>query len=121
MSAGARRSVSQTITSALKDKPGARVIVTQRIKRGFPSSTNHGKSIGAKIVKISCVQLTLLFVIMGFSLPVFSQNIQNPQSSVDNLVRSTLKVDPATGALQLQIPLGQYPGRGQAALPVMLN
>ena len=56
-----------------------------------------------------------------FCFPIFAQNIQNPQTSVDNLVRSTLKVDPSTGAMQLQIPLGQYPGRGEAALPVSLN
>ena len=42
-----------------------------------------------------------------FCFPIFAQNIQNPQSSVDNLVRSTLKVDPSTGGMQLQIPLGQ--------------
>lgn len=56
-----------------------------------------------------------------FSLPIFAQNIQNPQSSVDNVVRSTLRVDPATGGMRLQIPLNQYPGRGGATLPVVLN
>ena len=56
-----------------------------------------------------------------FCFPIFAQNIQNPQSSVDNLVRSNVKVDLSTGAMQLQIPLGQYPGRGGATLPVTLN
>ena len=50
-----------------------------------------------------------------------AQNIQNPQSAVDNLTRSNLKVDEATGAMQLQIPLGEYRGRGQASLPILLN
>ena len=68
------------------------------------------------------IQLALCSVcLVVFSLPVFAQNIQNPQSSVDSLIRSNLKVDPATGAMQLQIPLGQYPGRGSATLPVTLN
>src|SRR5262245_35842941 len=56
-----------------------------------------------------------------FCFPIFAQNIQNPQSSVDNLVRNNLRVDPSTGAMQLQIPLAQYPGRGEAELPVSLN
>ena len=56
-----------------------------------------------------------------FCFPIFAQNIQNPQSAVDNLIRSSLKVDPSTGGMQLQIPLGQYPGRGGATLPVTLN
>src|SRR6185369_7448187 len=40
---------------------------------------------------------------------------------VDNLLRSNVKVDPATGAMQLQIPLGEIRGRGEAVLPVVLN
>ena len=59
--------------------------------------------------------------IVVFCFPILAQNIQNPQSSVDNLIRSNVKVDLSTGAMQLQIPLGQYPGRGEATLPVTLN
>src|SRR6266849_5295205 len=51
----------------------------------------------------------------------FGQDIKNPQSAVDNLMRSNLHVDPTTGALQLQVPLGEYRGRGEASLPVTLN
>jgi RHS repeat-associated protein len=36
-------------------------------------------------------------------------------------MRSNLHVDPSTGALQLQVPLGEYRGRGEASLPITLN
>src|SRR5712692_6330651 len=50
-----------------------------------------------------------------------AQNIQNPQSAVDNLMRSSLRVDEASGAMQMQVPLGDYRGRGGASLPVTLH
>ena len=36
-------------------------------------------------------------------------------------MRSNLHVDESTGAMQLQIPLGVYRGRGEASLPITLN
>ncbi|HKU77549.1 MAG TPA: LamG-like jellyroll fold domain-containing protein [Pyrinomonadaceae bacterium] len=36
-------------------------------------------------------------------------------------MRSSLRVDPATGAMQFKVPLGAIPGRGGANLPVELN
>ncbi len=60
----------------------------------------------------------LLFLL--FSLSPLRAQEQNPQSAVDSLMRSSLKVDPATGAMQMQIPLGEYKGRGGASLPITL-
>jgi RHS repeat-associated protein len=56
-------------------------------------------------------------------LAVFSAPAQerNPQSAVDSLVRSSLHVDQASGAMQMQIPLGEYKGRGGASLPIVLS
>ena len=66
-------------------------------------------------------QLSLLLCIIGATeLSVVCQ-IGNPQSAVDNLTRSSMRVDPSTGALQFQIPLGEYRGRGEASLPVVLH
>jgi RHS repeat-associated protein len=65
--------------------------------------------------------LILLWAFLAMAAVASAQNIQNPQSAVDNLMRSNLHVDPVTGALQLQIPLGGPPGRGEADLPVVLN
>lgn len=81
------------------------------------------KGVEGKIMKIrSSIQLTfLLVVVMEFCLPVFSQNIQNPQSAADFLMRSSMKIDPATGAMQVKVPSGAIAGRGEASLPVELN
>ncbi|HEY6803608.1 MAG TPA: DUF4214 domain-containing protein [Pyrinomonadaceae bacterium] len=65
--------------------------------------------------------LTSLSILFVLAASAVAQNIQNPQSAVDNLMRSNLHVDPTTGALQLQIPLGGPSGRGQADLPVVLR
>src|SRR5882672_3081149 len=67
----------------------------------------------------SVAKLVILFLAMFVSAA--GQNIQNPQSAVDNLLRSNLHVDESTGAMQLQIPLGAYRGRGEASLPITLS
>jgi len=64
-----------------------------------------------------CSILFILLTVVAAS----AQNIENPQSAVDNLMRSNLHVDEATGAMQMQIPLGAYPGRGEASLPITLS
>ncbi|HBB87171.1 MAG TPA: hypothetical protein DC047_06110 [Blastocatellia bacterium] len=63
----------------------------------------------------------LTMVILFLAASAVAQNNKNPQSSVDNTMRSSLHVDPSTGAMQLQIPLGVYRGRGEASLPISLN
>jgi hypothetical protein len=36
-------------------------------------------------------------------------------------MRSSVRVDRSTGAMQLRITLGEYRGRGEASLPVTAN
>lgn len=68
---------------------------------------------------------SLFFVVLGvivsgqFALAQ-SPNVQNAQNTVDYKLRTEAHVDPVTLALQLQIPLGNYPGRGGANVPVTL-
>jgi len=63
----------------------------------------------------------LIVIVLVLAASAAAQNIQNPQSAVDNLLRSNLHVDESTGAMQLQIPLGAYRGRGEASLPITLS
>jgi hypothetical protein len=65
--------------------------------------------------------IVLIVIVLVLASSIAAQNIQNPQSAVDNLLRSNLHVDESTGAMQLQIPLGAYRGRGEASLPIALN
>jgi RHS repeat-associated protein len=89
--------------------------LTIRTSRALELSTSHNL----------CHFFMRLFMLGGLWFApltfVAAQNIQNPQSAVDNLMRSNLQVDPATGALQLQIPLGGPAGRGEADVPVVLR
>src|SRR6266404_3046571 len=63
----------------------------------------------------------LIVIVLVLAASVAAQNIQNPQAAVDNLLRSSMHVDESTGAMQLQIPLGAYRGRGEASLPITLS
>ncbi|HEX8140050.1 MAG TPA: hypothetical protein VF544_20985, partial [Pyrinomonadaceae bacterium] len=66
--------------------------------------------------------LTIIFCcLIVWPATIAAQNIQNPQDSVDFKRRSQATVDPATLALQLQIPLGNYRGRGDMSFPITLN
>jgi hypothetical protein len=73
------------------------------------------------VLALAAHLLVLLGIVLAIAASAAAQNIQNPQSAVDSLTRRGLRIDPSTGALQMQIPLGEYRGRGEASLPVVLN
>ena len=62
-----------------------------------------------------------IVMIFSFSLPAQVPKTPNTESSVDSRMRNGATVNPATLALQMQIPLGSYQGRGGMSLPVMLS
>src|SRR3982751_3154804 len=49
-----------------------------------------------------------------------AQEINNGPSAADFKQRSDVHVDPSTLSMQLQIPLGSYPGRGGGSFPITL-
>ncbi len=49
-----------------------------------------------------------------------AQGIQYTQNISDSTLRSRFRVDPSTLGLSFQVPLGGYPGRGSASLPISL-
>jgi hypothetical protein len=53
-------------------------------------------------------------------LSVQAQSIQYPTSKSDFTKRSELRIDPSTLALNIEVPLGNYPERGGTELPVTL-
>src|SRR6266849_6709362 len=61
-----------------------------------------------------------LLIIVSVATFAAAQDIRNPESAIDNRMRTDLRVDPVSHALQFQIPLGQYPGRGGTSLPITL-
>src|SRR6185436_8708924 len=56
----------------------------------------------------------------GFSSVASAQNIQHTSAKSDFTKRSDLRVAPSTLGLNIQIPLGNYPGRGGNDLSVSL-
>src|SRR6266446_6351980 len=64
--------------------------------------------------------ISLLVIFLAVTSFAAAQDIRNPQSAIDNRMRTDLRVDPVSHALQFQIPLGQYPGRGGRSLPITL-
>jgi YD repeat-containing protein len=68
----------------------------------------------ATLILASCVVLFL-------TTPAAAQNVQYNQKAADLGLRSGLTIDPSTHALQIQIPMGSYPGRAGMNLPVTLS
>jgi RHS repeat-associated protein len=50
-----------------------------------------------------------------------AQNIQQANDAMDIGMRSSRKVNPTTLGMELQIPLGEYKGRGGLSVPVVLS
>lgn len=65
--------------------------------------------------------LLVLVVLLSLYLTAASQNIQRPNATSDFSKRSGLRVDPSTLGLNIEIPLGNYPGRAGTDTPVVLN
>lgn len=51
----------------------------------------------------------------------FAQEIQYARNAPDYTQRSGLRVDPASRALSIDIPLGSYPGRAGMNMPISIN
>jgi len=67
---------------------------------------------------IAVTWLFLLLVINGGL--AFAQNVQYTKGATDSALRSNLQVDPSTFGMSIQVPLGEYPGRG-VNLPINLR
>src|SRR5215217_6262363 len=75
---------------------------------------------GNNVVGRAFVVVTIL-ALAAVAASAQTANVQSAQNAVDFTRRSSAEVDPATLALQLQIPLAGYPGRGGAGLPITLS
>jgi hypothetical protein len=53
--------------------------------------------------------------------PASAQTIQYTQGTPDQALRSATRVDPSTLGMSVEVPLGSYPGRGGASLPISLS
>src|SRR5713226_2639294 len=69
-------------------------------------------------IVLACLVMLLPFSVLGQNP---QPNIQYTNKAVDLGLRSDLKVNPSTQALEIGIPLGNYPGRAGLNLPVTLS
>ena len=65
--------------------------------------------------------LLSIFMACFASSEAFAQNVQYASQVQDSAMRNTLRVNPTTRAVEFQIPLGYYPGRGGLDVPVTLS
>ena len=71
----------------------------------------------------SAAQLALLLGFLGtvgWLSSLSAQDIKNAGDAIDYRMRTDAHVDPASLAMQLQIPLGKYAGRDGNDLPITL-
>ena len=65
--------------------------------------------------------IALLSICLFLRTEASAQNVQYNNQAPDMGMRSTLTVNPSTRAVELQIPLGNYRGRGGLDVPVALS
>lgn len=76
-------------------------------------ATHHGK-LACRLVMFVC-----WCVVLG-GVAALAQNVEHAQNAVDYRLRTSAGVDSATLGMQLQIPLGNYGGRGGVDMPITL-
>jgi hypothetical protein len=62
------------------------------------------------------IVLFLIAAVIPFSAS--AQSIQYTQNTPDQSLRSAMRVDPSTLGLSIEVPIGGYPGRGGANMPI---
>ena len=77
------------------------------------------RTVSARMRNNSCVVLALL-IWCALASSASAQNIQYNQKSVDLGLRSDLKVNPSSRAVEMQIPLGSYEGRAGVNVPITI-
>lgn len=92
------------------------------MRRSLLSSLGNSNSRRAfRKLKTRCKGwLPLVVTIMTMAAFAAAQDIRIPESGINNRMRTDLRVDPVSHALQFQIPLGDYPGRAGLNMPVTL-
>lgn len=69
---------------------------------------------------LNLVLIVVLVILSTITIRGQQGNIAYPENAIDSRLRTSMKVDPTSGALQFQINLGNYPGRAGAGLPIVL-
>jgi hypothetical protein len=87
--------------------------------RGQFSISSQARGINSLVQCITRVALvSAVWYVVWYPLPSFAQSIQYTSKAADRINRSELTVDPSTLGMNIAIPLGNYPGRGTASLPI---
>jgi RHS repeat-associated protein len=82
------------------------------------STSSHYR---AYFISRSLIALLVVLCCLGFWTPSSpAQDVKNAQNAADFKQRSDVHIDPSTLSMQLQIPLGSYPGRGGLSFPITL-
>jgi YD repeat-containing protein len=63
----------------------------------------------------------IFFIILSISSIKFAQNAQSTDDKADSNLKSSARVNPITRAMELTIPLANYPGRAGNSIPIALR
>src|SRR5260221_3468220 len=71
----------------------------------------------------SLIILTLAAVglVCGLTKQTIAQNTQTTENKADQNLKSSVRVNPVTLAMEFSLPMGSYPGRGGNSTPIVLN
>jgi len=99
--------------------------MTQILLSCSPSNNRHASLSVAKTKSTlrapGTCGLLFLWALILCPFSAVAQNVQYNNQVTDMGMRSNLTVNPATLAIELQIPLGNYPGRAGHGVPVALS
>ncbi|MDQ3816986.1 MAG: hypothetical protein M3362_04755, partial [Acidobacteriota bacterium] len=89
----------------------------------FANSFTYVHVRAAKLLRRAANASLLLIAMCVVAWPVAALatgDIQYTNGNADSFLRSDYNVDPSTLGMTLRIPLGNYPGRGDASMPITL-
>ena len=81
---------------------------------------NHAKHFRQLFLSLNRLGRVLLILVCIAITAQAQQELQQTENKSDQILRSDVRVDPATHAMAIQIPLASYPGRAGANVPVTL-
>lgn len=70
--------------------------------------------------KVSIIHQTIILMLVSVLL-LHATPSDNQQNKIDQTRRSSARIDPVTLGMNIEIPLGGYPGRGGTSIPLTIN
>lgn len=93
----------------------------------LPSNARGGAVAGSvatlsqRIATLAKLLVVFALAVLSVPMSVMSQGVQYTANKMENTRRASVRVDPLTLAMNLTIPITEYPQRGGGSLPITYN